>query len=494
MYKKRIIQGLIYFIAYWIILPAALISIGVYINPGHFPEVVKIIGKIVAAFGFVFGMISASYMIIDGGGGPMYLLPPKKLVTCGTFSICRHPVYFGFIIYLLGLSLTYGYLMSFAISAVFSVLIILWAVLIEERQLSKKYPEYEEYKKKVPAFWPQKPIKDDRCPPLLFMFLFYVGYIVSWFTWHIRFEKKCKVPEQGYMVVANHVTYLDFAVVVYTLSRFISFPVSLFHYKRKEWLYKNVGSFPINRFKPDVRAIMRIISYVKKGGRLGIFPEAERSWDGRFLGFKQGFDKLIEKVPKPIIGVRIEKAHLLFPRWGKHFYPGKVNVIVDCFEDQKELEEFLSKPSVDPDDRYASYKGVENYVYRCPKCGKVGVIKSNKNGFYCKNCGFSMEKPTVGQLWEIRDKNIESLTLPFSDKADIVDEMGKVVKRNVLVIMDESGIEYDGNKLEKEKLRSFIVEGRHEIFFYDGRDAVGFRFKNSSVLLWNDLVKKFYSL
>lgn len=491
MYKKHIALGVLLFIVYWVILPIAIITSGGYTYREPIPESLEWLGSILTWLGFVFGMISASYALIDGGG-VAFCCPPKKLLRCGTYSMCRHPMYCGFITFLNGLALRYGNLGSLIFSISFSTFVVVFALSYEERKTAKKFPEYSEYRKSVPAFFPRFPKIDDRCPPLLFQLLFYVGHVISWFTWDIRFEKECDVPEEGYMVVANHVTYLDFAVVVYTLSRFVSFPISFFHYERHKWLYKLVGSFPIKRHRPDTRAIIKIISYIRKGGRIGIFPEAERSWDGRYLGSKEGFDKLAQRVPKPIIALRIEKAHLLYPRWGKKFLPGKVFVRVKCFEKIEEAEEFLKSPSVDENDVYPTYDGIERYLYRCPRCGSYHTIESSKFGFKCRECGFSMKKPTVGELWKIHDENYESLVLPFTEEAEMIDPYGRPMGKKVTVTMSEEEIRYDEGVLKREDVKSFITEGSKEVFFYDGEKMIGFKFKSG--LLWSDLVEKFWKI
>ncbi len=489
MYKKAILKGFCFFLIFWIILPLTFILIGKLIIDGSFDEWTRNLGKILSGFGFVFSMIAASYMLTDGGGAPINCCPPKELVTCGPYSMCRHPVYLGFTLYIIGLALTYGSIGSIIVTGVASFLLILWTFLREEKKLMKKFPEYAEYKKSTPAFIPKLPKKSEICPPLFFNLLFVIGHVLTWFTWDIRFVRNFETPKKGFVVVANHVTYLDFAVIIYALSRFISFPVSLFHYERHKWLYKNVGCFPIKRHEPDLRAIVRIINYVKKGGRLGIFPEAERSWDGRFLGFKEGFDKLLQKLPKPIVAVRIEKAHLLFPRWGKKFYPGKVFVKVKFFDDPKEVEKFLSEPSVGENDIYPSYKGVENYIYMCPKCGKVNSIVSFKTGFRCSNCGFYMEKPTVGQLWKLHDEIKEKLKLPYSETCDMIDPYGRVVKKNVVLRATEEGIYYNGELVKLGDVKNYIAEGRKEIFLSTKNGFIGFRVKTSA-LLWKDLMDK----
>ncbi len=492
-YWKNLAVGSVMFLIYWIALPIFVVALGGWIYPRPIPGWLEGFGKILAGLGFAFGMVSASYMVIDGGGGPMFCCPPKKLVTCGTFSMCRHPVYLGFMVYLLGLSLEHGRLGSILLSGVFSALIVLWSLTFEERGLRRRFPEYEDYAKEVSSFLPRLPKRSDTCPPLLFMLLFYVGHVISWFTWNIEVEKRCDPPEGGYVVLANHVTYLDFAVVVYAISRFINFPVSAFHYESNSWFYKSVGCFPISRLRPDARAIMKILSLVKKGGRVGIFPEAERSWDGRFLGFKRGFDKLLSKMPRPLVGVRIEEAHLRFPRWGRFFYPGRVKVVLDCFDDPDELERFLSKPSVPEDGTYNSYEGVENYIYACPSCGKIGSIRSFKEGFKCLECGFERIRPTVGELWKMHDSLLERVDLPYTEEAQVVSRYGKPTGERVEVTFREDGLEYLGRFIPKESFVSFIVEGRHEVFLYDGERVHGFRFEKSA-LLWNDLIKKYWNL
>lgn len=489
MYLRQIFLGIALFLIYWFFLPLGLVLAGILLGG---PKIgLETTGGILAGLGFVFGVLAASYALLDGGG-VAYCCPPEKLLRCGPYSMCRHPMYTGFIVFLIGLALRFGTLGSLLVSLAFTAFVVFGTLFYEEKRLERKCPEYSSYKKEVPAFIPKFPKKDDKCPPLLFHLLFYLGHILSWFTWHIRFEKRCKIPKGGYMVISNHATYIDFAVIVYTLSRFISFPVTYVPYEKKRWFYKLVGCFPIRRHKSDMRAIMKIISLVKEGGRVGIFPEGERSWDGRFLGFKKGFDKLLEKIPKPLIGIRIEKAHLLFPRWGRWQFPGKIKAIVECFDDPKELERFLSKPSVSPDDTYPSYKGVDKYIYRCTKCGNFHTLRSFKTGFKCVACGFEMRKPSVGDLWKIHDENYEKLPQEYSETVELLDVHGKKTGKIVKALFKGEKLTIGEKVLKREDIKSFIVEGNRDIFFYDGKDLLGFRCKTA--LLWNDLVKKHWGV
>ena len=57
---------------------------------------------LVALLIMFWGMIQ---IILRGKGLPMNAYPPKKLVTDGVFGLVPHPIYFGFSLIILGLSI-----------------------------------------------------------------------------------------------------------------------------------------------------------------------------------------------------------------------------------------------------------------------------------------------------------------------------------------------------------------------------------------------------
>ena len=482
---------IVIFIIFWIFLPLGILEIGKYFV-SYDVNIPKNLGIIISICGFIFSMISSLYLVVDGGGFPIgFYNPPKKVVRCGTYSMCRHPIYFGFSIYLLGLSFVKSNLGSIIASFIFIVFVFLWAIFFEEKKLIKKFKEkYEEYRKETPAFIPRLPKKSEKCPTILFLILYVIGHLIVPFVWKIKVEKNCDIPEEKVIFVSNHVTFLDFALLIYAVKRFMNFPVSYLHYVCNEWFFKLVGTFPIKRYEVDISAIKRILKIISDGGRIGIFPEGERSWDGRFLGFKKGVEKLFERVPKPLVGVRIEKFHLIFPRWSKLFHRGEINIIVKCFENVEELEKFLKTPSVDPNDVYKDYRGVEKYIYLCPECETVGSIKATKNTVFCEKCGFYMEKPTVGKLWKIHDKIKEKIPVHITSKAEKLDDIGKKPVKEVILRFDKDRIFIDEKEIPVADIKSVLLEGRDRIFFFTKEGMQGFRLKKTSVLMWKELIEK----
>jgi len=68
------------------------------------------------------------------------------LITKGIYSKIRHPMYLGFICWLIGFPIIFGALFSFLLSLLFIANVLFWRSL-EEIELEKRFPDYREYKK-----------------------------------------------------------------------------------------------------------------------------------------------------------------------------------------------------------------------------------------------------------------------------------------------------------------------------------------------------------
>jgi protein-S-isoprenylcysteine O-methyltransferase Ste14 len=71
-----------------------------------------------------------------------------SLITSGIYSRIRHPMYLGFLFWLIGLPIFYGGLYSFIISIPFIINVLFWRYL-EEIELVNRFSEYESYKRKT---------------------------------------------------------------------------------------------------------------------------------------------------------------------------------------------------------------------------------------------------------------------------------------------------------------------------------------------------------
>ncbi len=70
------------------------------------------------------------------------------LITKGIYSKVRHPMYLGFICWLLGTPLFFNGVISFALAVLFIANVLFWRHL-EELELEKRFAGYKEYKLKT---------------------------------------------------------------------------------------------------------------------------------------------------------------------------------------------------------------------------------------------------------------------------------------------------------------------------------------------------------
>jgi protein-S-isoprenylcysteine O-methyltransferase Ste14 len=68
------------------------------------------------------------------------------LITTGIYSRIRHPMYSGFLLWLIGFPIYFGALFALILSLLFISNILFWKYL-EEKELEKRFPAYLDYKK-----------------------------------------------------------------------------------------------------------------------------------------------------------------------------------------------------------------------------------------------------------------------------------------------------------------------------------------------------------
>lgn len=86
-----------------------------------------------------------------------YIAGRKKrvLIASGPYSLCRHPLYFFSLVGGIGLGLCTEMLSVAALFALAFAIYYPQAIRGEEAFLSQNFPDYEEYRKRVPLFFPR---------------------------------------------------------------------------------------------------------------------------------------------------------------------------------------------------------------------------------------------------------------------------------------------------------------------------------------------------
>ena len=125
----------------------------------------------------------------------------------------------------------------------------------------------------------------------------------------IRLEDEANVPDEGGVVLAaNHLSFLDSVLLMYSLPRRVSFLGKAEYLSawptRK--LFPAAGMIPVDRSGRGVaRSLDEASRRLGEGQVVGIFPEGTRSRDGRLHRGHPGVAHLALKAGAPIVPVGI---------------------------------------------------------------------------------------------------------------------------------------------------------------------------------------------
>lgn len=150
-----------------------------------------------------------------------------------------------------------------------------------------------------------------------------------WLVFRIEYRGRQHIPLTGAAVlVSNHQSYLDPLFVGAALPRSVRYMAmhALFVYRPISMLLRFYGAFPVVSRSSDVGAVKACLRYLRAGDLVLMFPEGERSSDGRLLEFFPGFARIARRGDVPIVPVTIRGAVRVWPRSARWPRPAKVTV------------------------------------------------------------------------------------------------------------------------------------------------------------------------
>ncbi len=117
-----------------------------------------------------------------------------------------------------------------------------------------------------------------------------------------------RVPEEGGAILAaNHCSFFDIPAVGVDVRRRIHFVAreSLLKTPFIAGIVRNSGALLVRSEAPDAAALRKIVSVVRSGELVGIYPEGTRSKDGRMQAFQPGVALAARLADAPIVPVGI---------------------------------------------------------------------------------------------------------------------------------------------------------------------------------------------
>ena len=150
---------------------------------------------------------------------------------------------------------------------------------------------------------------------------------VSVFGFRVRFAEP--LPQHGgLLVVSSHQSHLDPLLLGLATDRRLSTLArsSLYHFKPFAAVITALDAVPIDRDASMVKTMKSIISRLRDGRAVVIFPEGTRTATGRLGELKSGFALLAKKAEVPIVPVAIVGAYECWPRTSLLPRPGRIRL------------------------------------------------------------------------------------------------------------------------------------------------------------------------
>ena len=134
-------------------------------------------------------------------------------------------------------------------------------------------------------------------------------------------------PKGGFILACNHLSYLDPPAVGCRIPR------NLHYFARDSLFFGPLGllitklnSIPVNRDQLDLGTLRKVLTVLKGGEPVLVFPEGTRSPDGTLQKSQKGLGLLVHKSGVPVLPARLHGSFeilgkgKLFPRIGKKLY------------------------------------------------------------------------------------------------------------------------------------------------------------------------------
>jgi len=246
--------------------------------------------------------------------------------------------------------------------------------------------------------------------------------------------RKLKAP---YLLLVNHTLDLDPVLVAYSSRRHMYFVASEHIMRKGFWTKVLMYLFhPIihQKGKAGIKTVKEIMSSLKKGRSVCLFPEGNRSFNGITGPIANSAGNLARSVGVPVVTYRIEGGYLTQPRWSTTMRRGKVSgriVHVYTPEELKAMTPAEANSAIVRDLQENAYEtqsqrqirfkgknlalGLDSALFICPKCGRL-TLRSDDTSVFCE-CGWRASYDELGMLTDDKGEKFTVTELDRKQRA-----------------------------------------------------------------------------
>jgi 1-acyl-sn-glycerol-3-phosphate acyltransferase len=139
--------------------------------------------------------------------------------------------------------------------------------------------------------------------------------IADWY-FSLRGEGHDRLPAGPFILAANHSSMLDWLFVARFVARPVRFVLSreFFDQWGFTWAYRSLGVIPIRDGAIELSAVRQLLTTLKRGEIVGVFPEGRITRDGALAPGEPGIIAMAARAGVPIVPVGVHGAFEAFPR------------------------------------------------------------------------------------------------------------------------------------------------------------------------------------
>jgi 1-acyl-sn-glycerol-3-phosphate acyltransferase len=151
--------------------------------------------------------------------------------------------------------------------------------------------------------------------------------LADWY-FSLRGEGQERLPPGPFILAANHSSMLDWLFVARFVTRPVRFVLSreFFDQRGVTWAYRSLGVIPIRDGAIELSAVRQLLTTLKRGEIVGVFPEGRITRDGALAPGEPGIIAMAARAGVPIVPAGVHGAFEAFPREARLPLPRPVRI------------------------------------------------------------------------------------------------------------------------------------------------------------------------
>ena len=303
--------------------------------------------------------------------------------------------------------------------------------------------------------------------------------------YNVHFKKvDLKNKKDSFIMLANHAHSIDTFILAYsvypTTMNFVGGYSYAQHWFLKHFI-KLLGVLPKFQYQIDFAGVKQMISLLKNGQNLALFPSGRLSSYGNNEIVTPAIAKLIKIAKVDVYFTEIAGTYFTRPKWAKFARRGRVEATTELLLSKEQIEKIsideintIIQGKLDYNEyrwqkeKMIPFKGkrfaenIQNVLYKCPVCGKEYCLESKGNDLYCTECG---------KVWTLDEYGFfvgeEKITNPYDWSIYLKEDAKKIVAENRVDFEEKATLKIL-RKGKPEYVGEGVVKLTNDGMFFDG--------------------------